>query len=83
MMDVANLGRRVRCGMARMILSSLQDGDKSDEDEEEDRMADTFQQMLTLASSLSERSKMKIAEMISRSSVTPMRSLPGIKHLIN
>ena len=79
LMDIANLGRRVRCGMAKMILSSLQDGERSDEEEEEEgRMLETFQEMLSLAGSLSDRSKMRLVDMFSRSSVGGvLRSMQG------
>ena len=78
-MDVANIGRRTRCGVARMLLSSLHDGDKSDEEEEEGRMLETFQEMMALAGALSDRSKVKLAEMFSRSSLGPIqRQLQGM-----
>ena len=71
--------RRERVGMARSLLSSLQEGDRSDEeDEEEGRFMTVFQEMLSLAGPLSERSRMRMSEMISRSSLGLMRSLPGM-----
>ena len=79
-MDVANLGRRTRCGMVNTLLSSLQDsGDKSDEEEEEGRMLESFQKMVTLAGSLSDRAKMNMLEMFSRSGLGQMRPMmqPG------
>lgn len=78
LMDVANMRRRERVGMARSLLSSLQEGDRSDEeDEEEGRFMTVFQEMLSLAGPLSERCRMRMSEMISRSSLGMMRSLPG------
>ena len=78
LMDVANMRRRERVGMARSLLSSLQEGDRSDEeDEEEGRFMTVFQEMLSLAGPLSERCRMRMGEMISRSSLGLMRSLPG------
>ena len=84
-MDVANLGRRTRCGMVNTLLSSLQDsGDKSDEEEEEGRMLESFQKMVTLAGSLSDRAKMNMLEMFSRSGLGQMRPMmqPGIFYII-
>ena len=79
LMDVANMRRRERVGMARSFLSSLQEGDRSDEeDEEEGRFMTVFQEMLSLAGPLSERCRLRMSEMISRSSLGMMRSLPGV-----
>ena len=79
-LDVANLGRRVKSGMARTLLRGLQEGDYSDtEEEEESRILENFQAMLSLCASMSERSKMRASEMFSRSNLATIRqpTLPG------
>merc|ERR1719342_288274 len=80
-LDVANLGRRVKSGMARTLLRGLQEGEYSDtEEEEESRILENFQAMLSLCASMSERSKMRASEMFSRSNLAPIRqpTLPGM-----
>ena len=67
------MGRRVRLGLARSLIAQSVPGEESD-DEESGVMA-TFQELLGLANSLSQSSKAKLAEMISRSSLGQMRSL--------
>ena len=74
-MDVANLRRRTRCGLIRNLVSSLQDGDPSDGEEEE--QTDLFQQILALTASLGDRAKMRMAEMIAGSGLGQMRALSG------
>ena len=74
-MDVANLRRRTRCGLIRNLVSSLQDGDPSDGEEEE--QTDIFQQILALTASLGDRAKMRMAEMIAGSGLGQMRALSG------
>ena len=81
-MDVANMRRRERVGIARSLLSSLQEGDWSDEEEvEEGRLITVFRDMLSMAVPLSDQCRMKLSEMISGSSLGLMRSLPGTCYL--
>ena len=72
MFDAANVGRRVRLGLARSLISQSGPGDSDDEDAS---VMATFQEFLGLANSLSNSSKAKLAEMISRSSLGQMRPL--------
>ena len=74
-MDVANLRRRTRCGLIRNLVTSLQDGDLSDGEEEE--QTGIFQQILALTASLGDRAKMRMAEMIAGSGLVQMGSLSG------
>ena len=71
--DAANVGRRVKMGLARGLISQSTAGDS---DEEDTSVMATFQEMLSLASSLSHSSKVKLAEMFSRSSLGQLRGLP-------
>ena len=74
-MDVANLRRRTRCGLIRNLVTSLQDGDLSDGEEEE--QTGLFQQILALTASLGDRAKMRMAEMIAGSGLGQMGALSG------
>ena len=74
-MDVANLRRRTRCGLIRNLVTSLQDGDLSDGEEEE--QTSIFQQILALTASLGDRAKMRMAEMIAGSGLGQMGALSG------
>ena len=74
-MDVANLRRRTRCGLIRNLVTSLQDGDLSDGEEEE--QTGIFQQILALTASLGDRAKMRMAEMIAGSGLVQMGALSG------
>ena len=77
-LDVANLGRRVKSGMVRTLVRGLQEGEYSDtEEEEESRILENFQEMLSLCAFLSNRSKMRVAEMVSRSNLGPIMQ-PGM-----
>ena len=75
MIDVANLRRRTRCGLIRNLVTSLQDGDLSDGEEEE--QTGLFQQILALTASLGDRAKMRMAEMIAGSGLGQMGALSG------
>ena len=74
-MDVASLRRRTRCGTIRNLVTSLQDGDLSDGEEEE--QTGLFQQILALTASLGDRAKMRMAEMIAGSGLVQMGGLSG------
>ena len=75
--DAANVRRRTRLGLARSLISQSVAADSDDEDAS---VMATFQEFLGLANGLSQASKAKLAEMISRSSLGQMRALqmPGM-----
>ena len=71
--------------MAGQLVSTLREGELSDdEDQEGGRMLDIVQQLLTMASSMSDGHKQKVSEMFLRSGLggvrpgLPMGGMPGM-----
>ena len=74
LLDIANMPRRTRAGMANTLLSSLREGEISDdEDQEGGRMLDIMNQLLTMSSRLPDSTKQKMFELINRSCLGQMR----------
>jgi len=78
LLDLPNMPRRVKAGMANKLVSLLKDGEYSDEEEQEsERMLEIVQNLLSMSTSMSDRHKHKMMEMFSRSGLTQIRpSMP-------
>eukprot|EP00092_Neocalanus_flemingeri_P024167 GFUD01026214.1.p1 GENE.GFUD01026214.1~~GFUD01026214.1.p1 ORF type:complete len:850 (-),score=310.62 GFUD01026214.1:714-3263(-) len=81
-MDVPNLARRTKARLASQLLTSLREGDLSDEEDHEgDRVLDLVQKLLSLSTTLSDRHKLKVSELFSRSGLgqaSPSLPMPGM-----
>jgi len=84
-LDVPNMARRMKARIAGQLVTSMRDGELSDdEDQEGGRLLDLVQQMLAVSATFSDRHKQKMAELFSRSGLSqarpslPMGGMPGM-----
>jgi len=86
LLDVANMPRRIKAGMANTLIPSLKEGEYSDdEDQEGARMLDLMSQIITMSSQMPDRIKQKAVELFNRSVLGQMRPalpLPGMSGMI-